>query len=101
MAGSTISVELRTTATDETGWRKLNRYYQLIGIGSKLIRASVMSNLEADLGKMKFPDLDTRPLAGDELIPDSKYGLTYQEDIEAPSSIVWRYLMQLGCDRAG
>lgn len=101
MHGSTVSVELRITATDEASWRKLNRYYQVIGIGSRLIRSSVMSHLESSLGKMKLPDVDLLPLAGDELLSDAKYTLTHCHDIEAPPSIVWRYLMQLGCDRAG
>lgn len=99
--GSTVSIELRTSATDEKSWKKLNRYYHIIGIGSKLIRTSVMAHLEAELGKMKLPDDDDRRLPGDELIPDTKYGLTSHRNIEAPVSIVWRYLMQLGCDRAG
>jgi hypothetical protein len=60
-----------------------------------------MSHFESEFGKMRLPDDDIRPLAGDELIPHGKYGLTFSRDIEAPPSIVWRYLMQLGCDRAG
>ncbi|HKR04566.1 MAG TPA: SRPBCC family protein [Bacteroidia bacterium] len=99
--GSTISLELRTSATDERSWKNFNNYYRFIGIGSHLIRNSVMSHFEAELGKMKLPDDDHRTLSGDELIPGSKYGLTFHRDIEAPVSIVWRYLMQLGCDRAG
>jgi hypothetical protein len=99
--GSTISIELRTSATDDASWEKLNRYYHVIGIGSQLIRASVMSHLEAELGKMKLPDDDHRQLPGDNLIPSAKFGLTQHRDLEAPPSIVWRYLMQLGCDRAG
>ncbi|MDP4132115.1 MAG: SRPBCC family protein, partial [Bacteroidota bacterium] len=42
-----------------------------------------------------------RPLPGDELLPHSKYSLSFHRDIEAPVAIVWRYLMQLGCERAG
>lgn len=99
--GSTIAIELRTSATDENSWKKLNRYYHVIGIGSQLIRTSVMSHLEAELGKMKLPDDDGRSLPGDELFPDAKYAITFGRNIEAPVSIVWRYLMQLGCDRAG
>ncbi len=99
--GSTICFELRTTATDEKSWKKLNRYYHAIAVGSKLIRMSAMAHFEAELEKMKLPDDDERPLQGDELIPQAKYGLTFHRNIEAPVSIVWRYLMQLGCDRAG
>ena len=99
--GSTVSIELRTSATDEMSWKKLNRYYHVIGIGSKLIRISAMNHLEAALGKMKLADDDVRTLPGDELIPGTRYSLTFNRNIEAPTSIVWRYLMQLGCDRAG
>ncbi len=99
--GSTISLELRTTATDDASWKKFNRYYHVIGIGSNLIRSSAMSLFEAELGKMKLPDDDKRSLPGDGILPDCKYGITYHRNIEAPVSIVWRYLMQLGCERAG
>ncbi len=99
--GSTIAVELRTSATDEKSWKKLNLYYQVIGIGSKLIRKSVMAHLGVELGKIKLPDDEHRRLPCDELIPDTKYSISYYRNIEAPVSIVWSYLMQLGCDRAG
>lgn len=99
--GSTISLELRTTATDDQSWEKLSRYYSVIGIGSQLIRSSGMAHLGAELGKMKQPDEDEIALPGDERIPGSKQHLNHAVNIEAPPSIVWRYLMQLGCDRAG
>ncbi|MEZ4941390.1 MAG: SRPBCC family protein [Saprospiraceae bacterium] len=99
--GSTVSLELRTTATDERSWDKLSKYYRIIGIGSRLIRNSAMKHFEAVLGKMQAPDPDTLPLPGDEIIPDTNYAITHQVAIEAPPSIVWPYLMQLGCDRAG
>jgi hypothetical protein len=65
-----------------------------------LIRASLLSHLEAELGKQKR-EFDDRPLEGDEIIHDAKYSITHHIDIEAPPAYVWRYLMQLGCDRAG
>lgn len=99
--GSTVSLELRTTATDERSWDKLSKYYRIIGIGSRMIRNSAMKHFEAALGKMELPDFDTMPLPGDEIIPDTNYAITHQVHIEAPAEIVWRYLMQLGCDRAG
>lgn len=99
--GSTISLELRTTATDDAGWKNFSRYYSVIGLGSRPIRSAGMAYLEAELGKMKRPDPDDLPLPGDDRIPDSKTQMTHHTDIEAPPSIVWRYLMQLGCDRAG
>lgn len=99
--GSTITIELRTSATDDASWKKLRRYYGIIGIGSKLIRASVVANLEAKLGKMQLPEDEDRPLPGDGIIAGAKHQLTFHRDVEAPVSLVWRYMMQLGCDRAG
>lgn len=99
--GTTISFELRTTATDEWSWKKLNRYYQLIAVGSYPIRSSFMSHLQMQLGKMKFPEDEIADFPGNDLIPDAKYQLTFHKNIEAPPSAVWQYLMQLGCDRAG
>jgi hypothetical protein len=99
--GSAISIELRTTATDEQSWKSLSHYYSLIGIGSKLIRHSSMKRLEAALGKMQLPDTDSMPLPGDEIISDTPYSITDEIVIEAPPFIVWRYLMQFGCDRGG
>lgn len=98
--GSTVSLELRISATDEVSWRKLERYYSLIGVGSGLIRKSMMKRIESALGKL-IRDYDNATLPGDDLIPDTKYVVTNYIDIEAPSSIIWRYLMQMGCDRAG
>lgn len=99
--GSTICLELRTTATDDDSWHRLQRYYRVIGIGSKFIRGTLMSHYEAQLKKMKFPEDDVASFAGDDIIPKARHTITYHTNIEAPPSIVWRYLMQLGCDRAG
>jgi hypothetical protein len=99
--GSTIALELRTTATDEHSWKKLKNYYRIIGLGSRPIRNSLMKHFEAVLGKLELPDNEYQVLPGDEIIPFAKYSYTHTRKIEAPASIVWRYLMQLGCDRAG
>ena len=40
-------------------------------------------------------------MVGDEIIGDTNFSATENVNIEAPVAIVWRYLMQLGCDRAG
>ncbi|MBK8566172.1 MAG: SRPBCC family protein [Saprospiraceae bacterium] len=101
LEGSTVSIELRTTATDERSWNKLSNYFRFIGVGSHLIRSAAMKHLEALLGKMKLPDDASMPLPGDEIIANSRYAITHDVVIEAPVSLVWRYLMQLGCDRAG
>jgi hypothetical protein len=99
--GSTVSFELRTTATDKESRIKLKKYFMLIGLFSNLIRYSVMTNLESELGKMKFPKDKKRTFLGNEIIPRAKIQITFHKNIESPRSIVWRYLMQLGCDRAG
>jgi hypothetical protein len=101
LGGSTISFELRTTATDENSWKKLRNYYQIIGIGSKAIRRSLMTHFETVLGKMELPDEDKIALPGDNIIPAAEYSYTHAKNIEAPRDIIWQYLMQLGCDRAG
>jgi hypothetical protein len=101
LSGSTVSFELRTTATDHDSWKKLNVYYHIIGAFSKLIRHSLMNHLEKELGTLVFPNDNTRCLPGDEIIPDTKYSDSDHVNIEAPVSMVWKYLMQLGCDRAG
>lgn len=99
--GSTISLELRMTTTDLKSWYKFIRYYRLISIGSLPIRNAIMSHLEADLGKMRFPADEEMLYPGDKFIPSAKHRITFHKIIEAPVSVVWRYLMQLGCDRAG
>lgn len=99
--GSQIVLELRTTATDDESWKKLARYYHLIGPFSRLIRATLMAQLEAELGALPRPHDDERPLPGDEALPDAPYVLTHGADIEAPPALVWPWLMQLGCDRGG
>lgn len=100
-AGSLVTFELRTSATDEQSWQRLSRYFQLIGPGSHLIRSSVMSHLQAQLGRVAVPDDAERTLSGDALLPAARYSLTHAVDIEAPPALLWPWLMQLGCDRGG
>ena len=101
LQGSTISMELRITATDKKSWNNLWRYYRLIGPFSYQIRRSMMKHLQHELGKPDLPDERQKVLPGDDIIPDTGYFDTDHINIEAPVTIVWRYLMQLGCDRAG
>ena len=101
LKGSTICLELRTSATDEESWKKLNRYYHLIGPFSYLIRRTLMEKLKQRLGVLELPEDNKRRLPGDEIICGTRYADTDIIQIEAPREIVWRYLMQLGCDRAG
>lgn len=99
--GSTIAFELRTTATDEVSWKRLQRYYTVIGKFSYLIRHSLMAHLQAQLGKLPVVDADKLALPGDEVIAGTDYSITHEKLIEAPPALVWRYLMQMGGDRAG
>jgi len=55
LSGSTISIELRITATDDESWKKLKRYFQLIGPFSHLIRKTSLSKMERNLGKLQRP----------------------------------------------
>ncbi|HEY0608369.1 MAG TPA: SRPBCC family protein [Chitinophaga sp.] len=101
LQGSTVSIELRVTGTDYNSWQKLQRCYTLMGPFAYQIRSTVIKLLQHELGKPDLPDDSTRALAGDGIIPGAGYSDTDQIDIEAPPRIVWRYLMQLGYDRAG
>jgi len=100
-SGSLIAFEVRTTATDAASWRRQRRYFRIIGPVSRLVRASVLSHLEAQLGRLDRPPDHRRALAGDDVLADARYSLTHAIDIEAPPSLVWPWLMQLGCDRGG
>jgi len=99
--GSTISFELRISATDEDSWKYFERYYSLIGLASRMIRRSLMDHLETELTKLKIEEPDSRLLPGDYVLPHAKQGKTHSLLIEAPVFIVWKYLMQMGCDRGG
>ena len=101
LSGSTISIELRTDATDEESWIKFKRYYRLIGPFSRLIRKASLSTFSAQLHKLHRPSDEHRRIAGDEILSGATYVDTDHIDIEAPPSIVWQYLMQMGCDRGG
>jgi len=82
-------------------WKKLKLYYHIIGTFSRMIRHTLLNHLEKELGEMVLPDDKTKHLQGDEIINNTKYIDTDHINIEAPPSIVWHYLMQMGCDRAG
>jgi len=99
--GSTISFELRISATDEDSWSYFRKYYNIIAFASRLIRKSMMDHLETELQKQKSEDLDLKYFPGDEILPNAKHAKANGVLIEAPPSIVWKYLMQMGCDRGG
>jgi hypothetical protein len=47
------------------------------------------------------PDETVRPYPGDELVPDPDGGATMATTLPAPPERVWRWLVQMGGDRAG
>ena len=100
-AGSVVTFELRTDATDDDAWRRQQRYFHVVGPISQLVRGSVMTHLEAQLGRLARPDDADVKRRGDALLPDARYALDHGVDIEAPPALVWPWLMQLGCDRGG
>lgn len=99
--GSVISLEVRVTATDEESWRSFERYFTVIGPASEAIRSSVLAHLETELGAYERCPDSRRDLPGDGLLDGARYSLTHAIEIEAPPALVWPWLMQLGCDRAG
>ncbi len=42
-----------------------------------------------------------RAMAGDSIIPDPIFAVTHAITIDAPPSLVWPWLIQMGSDRAG
>ena len=99
--GSTVNFELRISATDEDSWNYFRKYYNIIAFASRLIRKSMMDHLETDLQKQKPEDMETKYFPGNDILPQAKHGKANAILIEAPPSIVWKYLMQMGCDRGG
>ena len=58
-----LHIDLRVDATDDAAWRKFQRYFVLIGPGSRLIRRSLLTTLARDL-EIRGPTVRERPLAG-------------------------------------
>jgi hypothetical protein len=58
-----IHIDLRVGATDDAAWRKFQRYFILVGPGSRFIRRSLLGALARDLGTPQSPARD-RPLGG-------------------------------------
>lgn len=99
-ASSRIAIELRIGATDDDAWRAFRRYYALIGPFSHLIRRHALAMLQRELGLPEVAE-QTRPLPGDELVPEQKAQITHGIDIEATPAEIWPWLVQMGCRRAG
>jgi hypothetical protein len=99
-AASRITVELRIGATDDESWTRFRRYYALIGPFSHLIRRHMLAMLQRELGLPEVAE-QTRPLPGDELIPEARAMVTHGIDLAASPEAVWPWLVQMGCRRAG
>ncbi len=98
--GTRLELEVRVDATDDDAWRKFERYFLLIGPGSRFIRRTLLSGLARDLGT---PDVaeHTRQLPGDELLPDCAAAATDGITIAATPDRIWPWLVQMGRQRAG
>lgn len=95
-----LTVEVRVDATDGDSWAKFRRYFALIGPGSHLIRKTVLASLARQLGAPEALE-ETRPLPGDELLPDAAAQVTYGITMAARPEAIWPWLVQMGCRRAG
>jgi hypothetical protein len=99
-SGTHLELELRVDTTDEGSWQKFRRYFRLIGIGSRFIRRLLLAGLARELGRPRGREED-RPLPGDELLADAAGQFTHWVDIAAPPEVIWPWLVQMGCGRAG
>jgi len=99
-ADARCTVEVRVAATDEESWHRFQRYFRLIGPGSRFIRKSLLQALASEVGS-PGARYRKRPLPGDELLPDAAGEFTHGVDIEASPEDIWPWLVQMGCGRAG
>jgi hypothetical protein len=98
--GTRLELEVRVDATDDAAWQKFERYFRLIGPGSRFIRRTLLSGMARDLGTPDAAER-TRQLPGDELISDCAADATDGITITATPDRIWPWLMQMGCRRAG
>lgn len=95
-----LELEVRVDATDDGAWTKFERYFRLIGPGSRFIRRTLLSGLAKELGTPRSAE-QVRALAGDELLPDAGAEATDGLTIAATPAQIWPWLLQMGCRRAG
>jgi hypothetical protein len=98
--GSRISFDLAVNATDDAAWRKLARYYGVIGPFSRLIRRRELRMIARDLDAERDRSAQP-PLAGDDWVTAPKLCLNHEIEIAATPQAVWPWLVQMGCRRAG
>jgi hypothetical protein len=97
---SRVTVEVRVDATDDAAWQKFRRYFRFIGIGSHFIRHSLLRAFAQRFGMPEDAER-TRPLPGDELLPNIVAQDTHGISIDAPPEAIWPWLVQMGCGRGG
>ncbi|HET7544453.1 MAG TPA: hypothetical protein VFK05_31495, partial [Polyangiaceae bacterium] len=98
--GCRVEVEVRVDATDDAAWHKFERYFRLIGPGSRFIRRALLSGLSKELGTLEAAEAQ-RPLPGDEWLPLADAEVTDGITLSATPEQVWPWLVQMGCRRAG
>lgn len=95
-----LSFELRVDATDAASWARFQRYFALIGPGSRFIRRTLLASLLRRFGSPTSKE-DDRPMPGDDLIEDAGGHITHGVTIAARPRDIWPWLVQMGGDRAG
>jgi hypothetical protein len=95
-----LTLEVRVDATDEASWALFSRYWHVIGPGSHFIRHTLLAGLRRRFGAPNERE-EERSLAGDELLRDAGGQLTHGITIRATPAVIWPWLVQLGCRRAG
>jgi hypothetical protein len=98
--GTHVVFELRVDATDEESWEKFRAYFRLIGRPSRFIRRSMLASLAREHGTPESRAND-RPLPGDDLLPDAAMQFTHGITMAAAPEVIWPWLVQMGCRRAG
>lgn len=98
--GARLTFELRVDATDADSWARFKRYFTVIGMGSHLVRRSLLASFARRLGTIDSRE-ESRPLPGDTLLRDASEQLTHGIDIAASAESIWPWLLQMGCRRAG
>jgi len=95
-----VEVEVRVDATSDEAWRHFERYFTVIGPGSRFIRRTLLASLARELGTPEAHE-NSRPLPGDALLLDASEQVTHGITIAATPESIWPWLVQLGCRRAG